>query len=62
METEAKVEVKQSEAVFTKGQILNSDKFKDRQDALCVSLEDGKTYTIKQVESALKKFMTRKVN
>ncbi|MBQ7232808.1 MAG: hypothetical protein IJX07_06285 [Bacillales bacterium] len=55
-------EVKKSEAVFTKEQILKSNQFKDRQDALSVSLEDGKTYTIKQVESVLKKFMARKVN
>ncbi|HJA40805.1 MAG TPA: hypothetical protein H9667_04675 [Firmicutes bacterium] len=54
--------MKQSEAVFTKEQILKSNQFKDRQDALSVSLEDGKTYTIKQVESVLKKFMARKVN
>lgn len=52
----------QSEAVFTKEQIVNSTRFKDRKDLLAVTLDDSKTYTIKQIESALKKSLARKVN
>lgn len=52
----------QSEAVFTKEQIVNSARFKDRKDLLTVTLDDSKTYTIKQIESALKKSLARKVN
>ena len=55
-------EAKQTDVTFTKEQIVNSDRFKDRVDLLNVVLEKDKSYTLKQVESILKKSLTRKVN
>ena len=45
---------------FSKEQILASDRFSNRRDALSVCLEDKK-YTINEVEKTLDKFMKEKV-
>lgn len=55
-------QVEVHEAMFTKEQIVNSNKFKERKDLLNVVLEEGMSYTLKQVESILKKSLARKVN
>lgn len=56
--TAKKVENEKSaaEATFTKEQLLNSKKYANRRDALAALLVNGKTYTLKQVDSLLDKF------
>lgn len=50
------------DAMFSKEQILASNKYVDRRDALDAILEDNGVYTIEQVDSLLEKFMKGKVN
>lgn len=54
--------VEQKSALFSKEQILCSQKYKNRRDALGVILTDGKMYTKEDVDSLLDKFMKGKVN
>lgn len=54
------VETKQ-EIMFTKEQILASNKYANRRDVLGVILSDDKTYTFEKVDSLLEKFMKGKV-
>ena len=49
------------EAAYTKEQILKSKKYKDRKDVLNVVLRDDSTYTLKEVDNAIKTFMKREV-
>lgn len=56
-----KTETKQ-ETMFTKEQILASNKYVNRRDALGAILVDGDSYTFEQVDSLLEKFMKGKVN
>lgn len=56
-ETEEKQPVK-----FTKAQLLKSTRYSDRRDALSVLLEDDKSYSHKEVETILDKFLKKKVN
>jgi len=49
------------EKVFTKEQLLQSQMFKKNRDALQVCLKNGESYTIKQAETALKRFMKGRV-
>ena len=53
-------EIKQ-EALFTKEQILVSEKYKNRRDVLGVVLADNKQYTLENVDSLIEKFMKGKV-
>ena len=50
------------DAMFSKEQILASNKYAKRRDALDAILEDNGVYTIEQVDSLLEKFMKGKVN
>lgn len=50
------------ESKFTKEQILSSEKYANRRDALGVVLSDDESYTLEQVDSLLDKFMKGKVN
>lgn len=50
------------DALFTKEQILASNKYANRRDALSAILADDGVYTIEQVDSLLEKFMKGKVN
>ena len=54
-------EIKQEVVSYTKEQILASNKYKNRRDAVGVVLADGKSYTLDQVDSLLEKFMKGKV-
>lgn len=47
---------------FSREQILESRLFQDRRDLLGAILEDGKTYTIAQVEGRIEQFLKGKVN
>lgn len=42
---------------FSREQILESKLFQDRRDLLGAILEDGKIYTIAQVESQIEQFL-----
>lgn len=42
---------------FTKKQILKSDKYKQNYDVLTALLKEDKLYSLKEVDSILKKFM-----
>ena len=49
------------EIAYTKEQILKSKKYKDRKDVLNVVLKEDSTYTLKEVDNAIKTFMKREV-
>lgn len=51
----AEPSVKASEPSFTKGQLVNSERFKHRRYALAACLDDDKKYTIKEAEKLLDK-------
>ncbi|OAB25895.1 hypothetical protein PMSD_26730 [Paenibacillus macquariensis subsp. defensor] len=46
---------------YTKSQITESKKFAENQDVLNGLLEDGKAYTIEEVESITKTFLGKEV-
>ena len=49
------------EPVFTKEQLLNSKKYRESADIVGAVLVSGQTYTFKQVDVEIDKFMKRKV-
>ena len=49
------------EPVFTKEQLLNSKKYRESADIVGAVLVSGQTYTFKQVDAEIDKFMKRKV-
>lgn len=61
MTTTKKEEVTKS-SPFSKEQILSAAKFANRRDLLSVVLEDGKTYTVEDVQKEIDKFMKGKVS
>lgn len=60
--TKKNTEIKKETIKFTKEQIVNSKKFKNRVDLIRVILDDNKTYTIEEVQKEIEKFMKRRVN
>ena len=60
----AKKETKseKQEVMFTKEQILASNKYANRRDVLGAILSDDDKYTFEKVDSLLEKFMKGKVN
>ncbi len=46
---------------YSKEQALKSEKYKQYKDALSVILEENKSYTKAEIETALKQFYERKV-
>lgn len=56
-----KIEQKKQEILFTKEQILASNRYSNRRDALGAILADGNMYTFEKVDSLLEKFMKGKV-
>ena len=50
-----------NEVAFTKAQLLKSKKYIHQTDVLSVILEDGKNYTIKEVEKLVDGFMKKEV-
>lgn len=48
-------------ASYTKDQLLRSKKYAARRDLLRALLEDGKTYTVAQVDREINQFLKRKV-
>lgn len=47
-------------ATFTKAHVLTFKKYRGRRDLLSVLLEDGKEYTMDQVDSLINEFMKPK--
>lgn len=54
-----KVTIEQSK--FTKEQLLDSDRFRDRIDLVSTILSDGEEYTIDFVEEQIEKYMKGQV-
>lgn len=50
-----------AEPVFSKEQILESKKYRESADLIGALLISGQTYTFKQVDAEIDKFMKRKV-
>ncbi|SDX84020.1 hypothetical protein [Tepidimicrobium xylanilyticum] len=53
---------KKTENRFTKQQVLASKKLSYSKDLINAILEDGKTYTLKEVETKVNEYLKRKVN
>lgn len=51
----------EQESLFTKEQLLNSSKYKNRVDLLNVLLVDNKQYSLSEVDEKINKFMKRSV-
>lgn len=54
-------ETKKTENRFTKQQVLASKKLDYSKDLINAILEDGKTYTLKEVETKVNEYLKRKV-
>ena len=50
-----------TEPTFTKEILVNSKRFRDKQDIVSALLKDGVEYTISDVEGAIEKYMKGKV-
>lgn len=46
---------------YTKEQFYESKRYFNQKDVLMATLEDGKEYTVEEVEQAIENFMNRKV-
>lgn len=49
-------------ATYTKEQIAASQRYANRRDLIRALLEDGKTYTLKEADALIEKYMKGKVN
>lgn len=56
---EMPVEPKQAPAIFSKSHILTFKRYAGRRDLLTQLLEDGKTYTLDQVDGLIQNFMKK---
>ncbi|MCJ7834563.1 hypothetical protein MUB23_04030 [Cuneatibacter sp. NSJ-177] len=52
---------KNVEPTYEKSQILTSSRYQDRRDLLGAMLEDTGRYTLKQIDTAIDKYMKGKV-
>lgn len=52
---------KTAEHLFSKEQLIASERFAGRRDLLEILLEEGKRYSISEVEKKVEKFMKGKV-
>lgn len=46
-----------AEAVYTREQVMGSQRYANRRDLVSVLLESGKTYTLTEVDALITKFM-----
>ena len=53
--------LKKEEALFTKEQILASEKYANRRDLADALLEDGKSYKMETVDKMMENFLKGKV-
>lgn len=56
---ETVMEPKQAPATFSKSHILTFKRYANRRDLLTQLLEDGKTYTLDQIDSLIQNFMKK---
>jgi len=56
-----KNEETKKENQYTKRQIIESDKYKERRDLLGALLSDGKEYSLTQVDALIQNFLKGKV-
>lgn len=54
--------MKKTETKYTKEQLINSDVFLGKRDLLTALLIDGESYTVKETEEMIKKYLKGKVN
>lgn len=54
-------QVPQTEPKFTKEQIVAAKRFQHRRDLVAAVLDDGKQYTMTEVETLMEKYMKGKV-
>lgn len=54
-------ETQQAAASFTREQLAASKRYANRRDLISTLLEDGKTYTLDEVDKLIEKFMKGKV-
>ena len=45
------------DAVYTREQVMSSQRYANRRDLVSVLLESGKTYTLAEVDALINKFM-----
>lgn len=60
--TDTKVTAKKDSTVYSKSQILKSDKFSNHYDVLNVVLNDDKNYTLEEVLKIANDFLAKPVN
>ena len=53
----ASAAVKKTEPTYTKEQVAASKRYANRRDLVSVLLEDGKAYTLAEVDALIDKFM-----
>ncbi|HJF36940.1 MAG TPA: hypothetical protein K8U79_13060 [Clostridium perfringens] len=61
MEKKKEKSVNEIEILFSKEQILKSNRFKDKRDILSALLEDDKKYKLSDVESMIVDFLNKEV-
>lgn len=61
MEKKKEKLVNEIEILFSKEQILKSNRFKDKRDILSALLEDDKKYKLSNVESMIVDFLNKEV-
>lgn len=59
--TDTKVAAKKDNTVYTKSQILKSDKFSNYYDVLNVVLDDEKNYTLEEVLKIANDFLAKPI-
>lgn len=59
--TEAVAKSEQTEPVFSKEQILASDRYANRRDLVDALLDEDKSYTMKTVDNLVEKYMKGQV-
>lgn len=59
--TDTKVTAKKDSAVYSKSQILKSDKFSNHHDVLNVVLVDDKNYTLEEVLKIANDFLAKPI-
>ena len=59
--TEEKKKIVPGEMHFTREQVLTSARYKSRKDLVAALLDDGRTYTIAEVDQMISRFMKGQV-
>lgn len=54
-------ETKQGEVTFSKQELLQAECYQGKKDLVSALLEDGRKYSLKEVDAVIEKFMKGKV-